>query len=104
MPAAACCSQDLHGPFETFDLGDFDLEDGCGAPAWPMPPTAGSPPPGTTRSWSPPGFSAHRRLRTDHAAQLPVRRYAKQADVHEGLRRNAHKRGDHSTKKGSPVG
>lgn len=28
MPAAACCSQDLHGPFETFDLDDFDLEDG----------------------------------------------------------------------------
>ena len=28
MPAAAYYSQDLHGPYETFDLGDFDLEDG----------------------------------------------------------------------------
>lgn len=28
MPAGAYYSQDLHGPYETFDLGDFDLEDG----------------------------------------------------------------------------
>ena len=28
MPAQGYYSQDLHGPFETFDLGDFDLENG----------------------------------------------------------------------------